>query len=193
MQIEIKLGESERQKLVTKIRNLSEKITQFDEDAKIKTVQLENMQVDKAKSDTQIQNLSAQLKVMQEDKNKLGTQLQDLLNNKENSDHQIQGIKNENDNLKKDIAQLKCRMDKIDLRDTLKMSFKYLYKILRSHFKEMKEVNNYWDEIREIKKILKRKEFSEFVILNKFISDIEYTDLNPLNSMTHFSASKIEK
>lgn len=139
MQTAIKSGESQREELETKIKYLSEKITQFNEDAKIKTVQLKNMQVDKVKADTQIQNLDIELKVMQEDKvktrtqiqnldiqlkvmqediNKLDTQLQDLLNNKKNSDLQIQDIKNENENLKKDIAELKCRMDKIDPRDT---------------------------------------------------------------------------
>ena len=135
----IELGEHDIKKLEIKIGDLSEKITKLDENDKIKTIQLENLHLDKGKVDTQIQSLTFQLKIMQEDKIQLGNQLQDLQNNKDNYELQIQDIKNENENLKNDIAELKYRMDKKDLRDTLNYSFKYMYEVLRSQSKEIKE------------------------------------------------------
>ena len=49
----------------------------------------------------------------------------------------------------------------------------------------MKEVYYFWDEIKEIKKILNRNEFKKFYYINDFIEDLDFTSLNPLNTATH--------
>ena len=96
----------------------------------------------------------------------------------------------ENKGLKDEIAELQNRVDKIELRDTIKLCIKNLYKILSSKFKEMKEVNSSWEEIEEIKKILNRDEFKQFQYINDFIDAIDFIGLNPLNTSTHNSFLK---
>ena len=96
----------------------------------------------------------------------------------------------ENKDLKDDIAELQNRVDKIELRDTIKLCIKNLYKILSSKFKGMKEVNSSWEEIEEIKKILSQDEFKQFQYINDFIDDIDFIGLNPLNTTTHNSSLK---
>ena len=60
--------------------------------------------------------------------------------------------KKENKILKENMAELQKRMDKIDLRDTIKLCIKYLYKILRSKFKETDEVNYFGMRLRKSRK-----------------------------------------
>ena len=50
------------------------------------------------------------------------------------------------------MAELQKRMDKIDLRDTIKLCIKYLYKILRSKFKETDKVNYFGMRLRKSRK-----------------------------------------
>jgi len=57
----------------------------------------------------------------------------------------------------------------------------------------MKEVYYFWDEIKEIKKILDRNEFKQFHYIKDFIEDLDFTSLNPLNTATHNSSLKKRK
>ena len=106
--------------------------------------------------------------------------IQDLRN-------QIQNLNTEVTTLRGENVEIKERLDKIDLRDTIKMSFKYLYNILRTKFNTEPEANNFRDQSQQIKKILSREEYSKYKYLARFIEDIEFTKLYDLNTATHNS------
>ena len=63
------------------------------------------------------------------------------------------------------MAELQKRMDKIDLRDTIKLCIKYLYKILRSKFKETDEVNYFGMRLRKSRKYWVGMNLNNFNIL----------------------------
>ena len=71
-------------------------------------------------------------------------------------------MKTEVTTLRGENVEIKERLDKIDLRDTIKMSFKYLYNILRTKFNTEPEANNFWGQTQQIKKILSREEYSKY-------------------------------
>ena len=107
--------------------------------------------------------------------------------NEQNLD-QAKNIKELNDK----VNDLTIRLDKIDLRDTIKMSFKYLYNILYSKFNFPYE-NNFWAQIQKIKEILSKDKFSKFKFIINFIKDIQYTKLENLNKAAHNPNEKIRK
>ena len=91
--------------------------------------------------------------------------------------------------MKNDISELKDRLDQIDTRDTVKMSLRYLYKILFSQFSnEMNSVKHVWDQIEEVKKILSKPQFKRLHYVSKFIDEINWTRLNNLNEQAHDSS-----
>ena len=93
--------------------------------------------------------------------------------------------------MKKGMSELKDRLDQIDTRDTIKMSLRYLYKMLFTHFsKEMKSVTKIWDQIDEVKRILSKPEFKRFTYVSQFIEEINWTQLNNLNEKAHDSTQK---
>ena len=93
--------------------------------------------------------------------------------------------------MKKGMSELKDRLDQIDTRDTIKMSLRYLYKMLFTHFsKEMKSVTKIWDQIDEVKRILSKPEFKRFSYVWQFIEEINWTQLNNLNEKAHDSTQK---
>ena len=106
--------------------------------------------------------------------------IQDLRN-------QIQNLNTEVTTLRGENVEIKERLDKIDLKDTIKMSFKYLYNILRTKFNTEPEANNFRDQSQQIKKILSREEYSKYKYLARFIEDIEFTKLYDLNTAAHNS------
>ena len=62
-----------------------------------------------------------------------------------------------------EISKLKNRLDKIELRDTIKMSFKYLYNVLYFRLTPQAEYKReFWEQLVEIKKILSEPEFNQF-------------------------------
>ena len=80
------------------------------------------------------------------------------------------------------------RLEKIDLRDTVKMSLRYIYKVLYSKFSnKMQYVTKIWEQIREIEKILSKPEFQRYSFISKFINVINFTKLVNLNNVTHDS------
>ena len=167
---------------------------QLQTDSQIKALKEEKLQTDsqiKALKE-EILHTDSQIKALKEEKLQTDCKLEILMTNKNNQDNQIkklsfqiEELKKENKDLKNDMVELQTRMDKIDLRDTIKLCIKYLYKVLKSHFNEMREVYYFWDEIKEIKRILDRNEFKQFHYINDFIEDLDFTSLNPLNTATH--------
>ena len=172
------------------INELSKKMLYNDKNI---AAQLKALKEEKLQTDSQINTLK-------EEKLQADCKLEILMTNKNNQDNQIkklsfqiEELKKENKDLKNDMVELQTRMDKIDLRDTIKLCIKYLYKVLKSHFNQMKEVYYFWDEIKEIKKILNRNEFKKFYYINDFIEDLDFTSLNPLNTAAHNSSLKKRK
>ena len=203
---QIKALKEEQLQTDSQIKALKEEILHTD--SQIKALKEEKLQTDSQINalKEEILHIAAQLNALKEEKLQTDSQintlkeeklqadckLEILMTNKNNQDNQIkklsfqiEELKKENKDLKNDMVELQTRMDKIDLRDTIKLCIKYLYKVLKSHFNEMKEVYYFWDEIKEIKKILKRNEFKKFYYINDFIEDLDFTSLNPLNTATH--------
>ena len=65
----------------------------------------------------------------------------------------IENLESNMINLTSQITSLNERIGKIDVRDTLKMSFRYLYKILYSKYPGSSYLTNFWEEISEKKRI----------------------------------------
>ena len=144
---------------------------------------------------------------------KINNQIKELKDQNFNQTKNIKELKDQNFNLTKKIKELNeqnldqaknikelndkvndltIRLDKIDLRDTIKMSFKYLYNILYSKFNFPYE-NNFWAQIQKIKEILSKDKFSKFKFIINFIKDIQYTKLENLNKAAHNPNEKIRK
>ena len=175
---QLKALKEEKLQTDSQIKALKEEILHTD--SQLKALKEEKLQTD------------SQINTLKEEKLQADCKLEILMTNKNNQDNQIkklsfqiEELKKENKDLKNDMVELQTRMDKIDLRDTIKLCIKYLYKVLKSHFNEMKEVYYFWDEIKEIKRILNRNEFKKFHYINDFIEDLDFTSLNPLNTATH--------
>ena len=94
------------------------------------------------------------------------------------------------DNLKKENNSLKERIEKIELRDKVKMSIKYLYNALQKYRQNEKIVSYYWDKVREIEDILKRKDFDSYIFLRNFIEDLLFGVTNNLNNQAHVIKSE---
>lgn len=190
---DLETKEIQKGNLQNETTKLAEELANKNKTDKDKTAQLKNLQENKIKMDSEIRTLredkiqrDSQFKAWEDDKKKIYSQL-DFMNS------QIAGLQDDKKKLTEQMQQLQIRIDKIDLRDTLKMCFKYLYLILKSNFKEMKEVNQFWDEIKEIKKILSMDKFKKFNYIDKFINDLVFTGLNPLNTAAHDSSVQYRK
>ena len=100
----------------------------------------------------------------------------------------LKELKTNIDELYKFKEETKKKLDQIYLRDTIKYSIKYIYRIIFSKFSnEFKFTfeNNIYEEIKQLKQILSKKELSKFDFLKEFISAIEFADLSSLNRISH--------
>ena len=185
----------------SKIKALQEDT--IKQDSKIKALQedtikqdskIKALQEDAIKQNSKIKSLQeekdSQFNVLLKRQNDTNSQLKNMKEDRAKIEARLKVLENDEIKLKDDIAELQNRIDKIELRDTIKLCIKNLYKILSSKFKEMKEVNSSWEEIEEIKKILSQDEFKQFQYINDFIDDIDFIGLNPLNTTTHNSSLK---
>lgn len=102
------------------------------------------------------------------------------------NDKKINELNSKITELKKNFAELSKRMDKIELRDTIKMSYRYLYNVLYYRLTPEKEYKKkFREKLSEIKKILSESKFRRFKYLLDFINDIEFEVVNQLNSEAH--------
>lgn len=100
-------------------------------------------------------------------------------------------LKNDKVTLNGEMSKLKERLDQINVRDTVKMSLRYLYKILFTQFSdEMKNVTNIWGQIDEVKSILTKPIFKRYDFVSKFIEEINWTRLQDLNAKAHDSSQQ---
>ena len=124
---QIKALKEEKIHTDSQINALKEEILHTD--SQLKALKEEKLQTD------------SQINTLKEEKLQADCKLEILMANKNNQDNQIkklsfqiEELKKENKDLKNDMVELQTRMDKIDLRDTIKLCIKYLYKVLKSHF-----------------------------------------------------------
>ena len=83
---------------------------------------------------------------------------------------------------------MKERLKNIDLRDTVKMSMRYLYKLLISKFpNEVRPAAKIWEQIEEIKKLLSKPEFKDFDFIPEFINTIIFDKITHFNLIAHDS------
>ena len=149
--------------------------------------------------------LNGSITKLQIDNATLNENITNLQNDNATLNENITNLQNDNEELKKnnvtlnkniskmenDISELKDRLEQIDTRDTIKMSLRYLYKILFARFSgEMKSVTKILEQIDEVKRILSKPEFIRFANVSKFIDYINWTGLNNLNEKAHDSSQK---
>ena len=88
--------------------------------------------------------------------------------------------------LKKDIDKINEKIDKIYLRDTIKYSIRYIYRMFYSTFGNKKFEYNIYEEIKELKIILNKPEYKKtYGFLLNFIENISFGDLQELNRVSH--------
>ena len=84
--------------------------------------------------------------------------------------------------MNEEIKNLKERIDKIELRDTIKLTIQYLYNVLYNKFNPTKtKEKEYLNQINEIKSILNREEFNKYQYLKDYLDDINFGIINNLN------------
>jgi len=157
--------------------------------------ELKNNNVTLNKNISKLQKDNAELR---NDNATLNENISELRNDNATLNENISKLRNDNATLnenisgmKNDISELKDRLDQIDTRDTVKMSLRYLYKMLFTQFSnEMKSVTQIWEQIDEVKKILSKPQFKRFTYVSKFIDEINWTGLKNLNDKAHDSSQK---
>ena len=88
--------------------------------------------------------------------------------------------------MKSELKDLQERVEKIELRDTIKISMIYLYNILHNQFNSSrKKKDMYSDKLDEMLEILKDKRFKKFSFLETFIKDIRFGVIQTLNVEAH--------
>ena len=139
------IKQNKEEDLQKQINELSKKMLYNDKNiaAQLKALKEEILHTDsqlKALKEEKLQT-DSQINTLKEEKLQADCKLEILMTNKNNQDNQIkklsfqiEELKKENKDLKNDMVELQTRMDKIDLRDTIKLCIKYLYKVLKSHF-----------------------------------------------------------
>lgn len=166
---------------VSKLKN--DNVTLKEEISKLKN---NNMtlyeEISKLKNNNK--TLNEEISKLKDDNVTLNGEMSKLKNNNVTLSGEISKIKN-------DTSDLKEKLDLIDVRDTVKMSLRYLYKILYTQFSdEMKNVTNVWEQIDEIKKILSKPQFKRYDFVSKFIDNINYDGLHNINEKAHNLSQK---
>ena len=177
--------EDMNERMLNLLKDLKKDKENLTKEKKLLNDRVQKLEKDNLKLTGKINNLELDKMNLSEQKTQLNDIIENMKNDKVISDTRFKNL--EDDSLKKDekIQALETRLDKIDARDTLKMCFKYLYKILKSKFKEVEDTKFFWVQIQEVKKILELPQFSKYSYISKFINDINYMELNPLNFAAH--------
>ena len=184
--------------LINDVNFLKKEVIGLKKDKATLNGSITKLQIDNA-------TLNGSITKLQIDNATLNENITNLQNDNATLNENITNLQNDNEELKKnnmtlnkniskmenDISELKDRLEQIDTRDTIKMSLRYLYKILFARFSgEMKRVTNIWEQIDEVKQILSKPEFIRFANVSKFIDYINWTGLNNLNEKAHDSSQK---
>ena len=95
---------------------------------------INNLTNENNKMKTNINNLQTDNNILQAKVNSLENENEKLKQNEIVTQSNIQNIIENNNSLSQKVEDMTKRLEKIDLRDTIKMSFRYLYKVLKSNF-----------------------------------------------------------
>ena len=141
------------------------------------------MKLQKLKIDELTQKMQEHDKQLKELNSQHDKQLKEL---NTQYDKKINELNSEITKLKYNVDELSKRMDKIELRDTIKMSLRYLYNVLYYRLTPQNEYKRtFWEQLNEIKMILSHPKFKQFNYLLTFINDIQFGVTNHLNSEAH--------
>lgn len=114
-----------------------------------------------------------------------------LVNQVSSLNDQVNTLNNKVCSLTTEVNGMKETLNKIYVRDTIKYSIKYLYRLFYSKYiKPNSFKNKLYDQITELKIILKRPEFIKYNFVYDFLCAIEFGDLVYLNKTTHPSVEK---
>ena len=143
-------------------------------------------------------NIENYINIMENDNNSTKNDMNNLIiriNNLENENEKlrknqtimqsnIQNISEKINSLSQKIESMNERLEKIELRDNLKISFRYLYKVLKSKFpNDVQDVTETSQQIKEVKKILSMPQFKP----NEFI--LEFINNNQLDKLLSYSSN----
>jgi len=174
----------DNEKILTKLNKLEKDNTVLKNDNDAFKSNINILINDNKTMKTDINNLK-------KDKNILQDKVSNLEDKNEKLKENIQNLTENNNSLSEKVENLNKRLDKIDLRDTIKMSFRYLYKVLKSKFpKEVKDATKIWDQIGEVEKMLSKPEFKRYEFVAKFIEVIGFDKLAHFNHTTHDSTQQ---
>ena len=85
-------------------------------------------------------------------------------------------------NLEKQVNGMNERLNKIEIRDSLKMS-RYLYKVLFSKYpNEMRIETKIWNQIDEVQKMLSKSQFKRFQFISEFLDILKFHNLEHFNA-----------
>ena len=135
----------------------------------------------KTEAETKIQNLEkakaeAEIKIKNLEKTKAESDIKI-----QNLDIKIQNLEKSNEEKDDKIKTLETRLNRIELRDTIKMSFKYIYNILYFHFNIGEYESNFLRQIEIIKSTLQTKFSNKYNYISEFIENIEFEESQGLN------------
>ena len=177
-------------KLFYKINIPQEKIQKHSFIKEVKNyLEIENLRIDLKNGQSLInqysnlvEDLNTAVKLLKADNTSLTNQVNDMQKT-------IDSLKKQQNETEQNLKNVNERLEQIDVRDTIKMSFRYLYKILYSKFpNNMENVTKIWLQIMQVKKILSEPQFKEYEFISKFIEFNDFNKLDPLNKMTHDSS-----
>ena len=118
--------------------------------------------------------------------NKLKDEIQFIKEKEKILEKKLDEEQETNSSMKSELKDLQERVEKIELRDTIKISMIYLYNILHNQFNSSrKKKDMYSDKLDEMLEILKDKRFKKFSFLETFIKDIRFGVIQTLNVEAH--------
>jgi chromosome segregation ATPase len=182
-------------------KNLTNKIIGLeDENSGLKNnnKRLMNVALDLEKAVSNLEKDNAKLKnnisVLKNNISVLNKKVGDLQINNNKMEGEIKALKKDSIEKEKKIGEMNERLEQIDLRDTVKLSIRYLYKVFLSKFpSEVNFTEKIWEQIDEVKKILSKPEFKDFCFIPEFIDMITFDKLAHFNHIAHDSTKKKKK
>ena len=179
-------------------KNLTNKIIGLeDENSGLKNnnKRLMNVALDLEKAVSNLEKDNAKLKnnisVLKNNISVLNKKVGDLQINNNKMEGEIKALKKDSIEKEKKIGEMNERLEQIDLRDTVKLSIRYLYKVFLSKFpSEVNFTEKIWEQIDEVKKILSKPEFKDFCFIPEFIDMITFDKLAHFNHIAHDSTKK---
>jgi len=118
----------------TNINNLTNENNSMKTNINTMETKINNLTNENNTMKTNINNLQTDNNILQAKVNSLENENEKLKQNEIVTQSNIQNIIENNNSLSQKVEDMTKRLEKIDLRDTIKMSFRYLYKVLKSNF-----------------------------------------------------------